>query len=574
MKRLAQLLLLFLALTKCAYKKQNFEAPILKNIGDYKVNVTTNSEYAQLFFNQGVIMANGFNHAEAERSFRESIRQDSTFAMGYWGIAYVLGPNYNSGGENMGAINEIKSAVRKAARFSSKGTPWEMAVIKAIQIKFPEGSVSTNDEGYSVSMKAAHSEFPENDFVATLYAESIMNLHAWDFYEKKGGEPRPWTSELLEVLERAIATNPKNPLANHLYLHATEAGPNVEKALASAERLKTLVPSAGHLVHMPSHIYINTGDYHEGSIANEQAVIADSIYIAECKSQGVYPQYYYPHNYHFLAATAAFEGRGSKSIEAAYKTVNILDKKYFREAGYETVLHYATIPMHVLVKFEQWEKILTSPKPDEDLAYPKAIWHYARGMAYANLNKPDEAKIELDSLNKLTESENVKRIIIWSINPAEQVCKIASNVLSAELMAGSGNYKKAVELLKQAIALEDNLNYNEPPDWFFSVRHLLGDVLMMSGDYAGAEVVYREDLTEWPKNGFALNGLFECLQVQNKMKEADEVKKQFEIAWKYADSELKYSRIDKDKRTNLTLKIDENSPNTLIYLASSMCLTK
>jgi tetratricopeptide (TPR) repeat protein len=574
MKRLAQLLLLFLALTKCAYKKQNFEAPILKNIGDYKVNVTTNSEYAQLFFNQGVIMANGFNHAEAERSFRESIRQDSTFAMGYWGIAYVLGPNYNSGGENMGAINEIKSAVRKAARFSSKGTPWEMAIIKAIQIKFPEGSVSTNDEGYSVSMKAAHSEFPENDFVATLYAESIMNLHAWDFYEKKGGEPRPWTSELLEVLERAIATNPKNPLANHLYLHATEAGPNVEKALASAERLKTLVPSAGHLVHMPSHIYINTGDYHEGSIANEQAVIADSIYIAECKSQGVYPQYYYPHNYHFLAATAAFEGRGSKSIEAAYKTVNILDKKYFREAGYETVLHYATIPMHVLVKFEQWEKILTSPKPDEDLAYPKAIWHYARGMAYANLNKPDEAKIELDSLNKLSESENVKRIIIWSINPAEQVCKIASNVLSAELMAGSGNYKKAVELLKQAIALEDNLNYNEPPDWFFSVRHLLGDVLMMSGDYAGAEVVYREDLTEWPKNGFALNGLFESLQGQNKMKEADEVKKQFEIAWKYADSELKYSRIDKDKRTNLTLKIDENSPNTLIYLASSMCLTK
>jgi tetratricopeptide (TPR) repeat protein len=574
MKRLAQLLLLFLALTKCAYKKQNFEAPILKNIGDYKVNVTTNSEYAQLFFNQGVIMANGFNHAEAERSFRESIRQDSTFAMGYWGIAYVLGPNYNSGGENMGAINEIKSAVRKAARFSSKGTPWEMAIIKAIQIKFPEGSVSTNDEGYSVSMKAAHSEFPENDFVATLYAESIMNLHAWDFYEKKGGEPRPWTSELLEVLERAIATNPKNPLANHLYLHATEAGPNVEKALASAERLKTLVPSAGHLVHMPSHIYINTGDYHEGSIANEQAVIADSIYIAECKSQGVYPQYYYPHNYHFLAATAAFEGRGSKSIEAAYKTVNILDKKYFREAGYETVLHYATIPMHVLVKFEQWEKILTSPKPDEDLAYPKAIWHYARGMAYANLNKPDEAKIELDSLNKLSESENVKRIIIWSINPAEQVCKIASNVLSAELMAGSGNYKKAVELLKQAIALEDNLNYNEPPDWFFSVRHLLGDVLLMSGDYAGAEVIYREDLTEWPKNGFALNGLFESLQGQNKMKEADEVKKQFEIAWKYADSELKYSRIDKDKRTNLTLKIDENSPNTLIYLASSMCLTK
>ena len=574
MKRLPLFLLFILILATCSDKKPIFEAPILKNIGDYRVDVTTKAEYAQLFFNQGIIMANGFNHAEAERSFRESIRQDSTFAMGYWGIAYVLGPNYNSGGENMGAINDIKNAVKNAVRFGRNSSPWEMAVIKAIQIKFPVDSLTTDHEGYSVSMKAACSEFPENDFVATLYAESIMNLHAWDFYAKKRGEPRPWTSELLEVLEKAISINPKNPLSNHLYLHATEAGPGVEKALASAERLKTLVPSAGHLVHMPSHIYINTGDYHEGSIANEQAVIADSIYIAECKSQGVYPQYYYPHNYHFLAATAAFEGRGSKSIEAAYKTVNILDKKYFREAGYETVLHYATIPMHVLVKFEQWEKILASPKPEDDLAYPKAIWHYARGMAYANLNKPTEAQNELDSLNKLSESEDVKRIIIWSINPAEQVCKIASNVLEAELLTKNGNYKSAIELLKQAIQLEDGLNYNEPPDWFFSVRHLLGDALMNYKDYVGAEKIYREDLTYWPKNGFALNGLYESLKGQNKTKEAEDIKKQFDIAWKYADSQLKYSRIDKNARKDLTLKIDENSPNTLVYLASSLCFEK
>jgi tetratricopeptide (TPR) repeat protein len=519
-------------------------------------------------------MANGFNHAEAERSFREAVRQDTTFAMGYWGIAYVLGPNYNSGGQNMGAINDIRNAVKKAVVFSKNSAPWEKAVINAIQIKCPADSVTTDNEGFLASMKEAYSQFPDNDFVATLYAESIMNLHAWNFYVKKGGAPQPWTAELLEVLEKAIAINPKNPLANHLYLHAAEAGPNVEKALASAERLKTLVPSAGHLVHMPSHIYINTGDYHEGSIANERAVVADSIYIAECKSQGVYPQYYYPHNYHFLAATAAFEGSGARSIAAAYKTVNILDKKYFREAGYETVLHYTTIPMHVLVKFEQWEKILASPKPDSDLVYPVAIWHYARGMAYANMNRQKEAQIELDSLNKLSESEGVKKIIIWSINPAEQVCKIASNVLTAELLTKNGDYKPAIELLKQAIELEDNLNYNEPPDWFFSVRHLLGDVLMNAKDFAGAEIIYREDLATWPKNGFALNGLYESLKVQNKIQEADDSKRQFIQAWKYADSELKYSRIDKSKRKNLALKIDKNSPNTLIYLASSFCMTK
>jgi len=574
MKIIPLLLSFILVLSSCADKKPIFEAPILKNIGDYQINITTNSKYAKLFFNQGVIMANGFNHAEAERSFRESVRQDSTFAMGYWGIAYVLGPNYNSGGVNMGAIKDIRNAVKNAVRLGSNSTPWEKAIIKAIQIKFPVDSLTTNNEGYSVSMKAAYSEFPENDFVATLYAESIMNLHAWDFYSRKGGEPRPWTAELVEVLERALATNPKNPLANHLYLHATEAAPDVEKALASAERLKTLVPSAGHLVHMPSHIYINTGDYHEGSIANEQAVIADSIYIAECKSQGVYPQYYYPHNYHFLAATAAFEGRGSKSIEAAYKTVNILDKKYFREAGYETVLHYATIPMHVLVKFEQWEKILATPQPDEDLTYPRAIWHYARGMAYANLNRPVEAHNELDSLNKLSESEDVKRIIIWSINPAEQVCKIASYVLEAELHTMSGNFKSAIPLLKQAIQLEDGLNYNEPPDWFFSVRHLLGDALIQAQDYKSAEEIYLEDLTYWPKNGFALNGLYESMKAQNKTQEAEDVKKQFETAWKYADSDLMYSRIDKNKRKDLVLNIDKDSPNTLVYLASSLCLTK
>jgi hypothetical protein len=567
-------LLLVLVWSACSNKKPTFEAPILKNIGDYQVKVTTQSEYSQLFFNQGVIMANGFNHAEAERSFRESVRQDSTFAMGYWGIAYVLGPNYNSGGQNMGAINDIKNAVKKAGEFSKNSTPWEIAVIKAIQIKFPADSLTTNDVGFSASLKEAYSQFPENDFVATLYAESIMNLHAWNFYEKKGGAPQPWTSELLEVLEKAISISPNNPLANHLYLHATEAGPNVEKALASAERLKTLVPSAGHLVHMPSHIYINTGDYHEGSIANEKAVIADSIYIAECKSQGVYPQYYYPHNYHFLAATATFEGSGSRAIEAAYKTVNILDKKYFREAGYETTLHYATIPVHVLVKFEQWEKILISPKPDDDLAYPKAIWHYARGMAYANTNKIAEAQIELDSLNKLSESEDVKRIIIWAINPADQVCKIASNVLTAELLTKKGDFKSAIELLKQAILLEDNLNYNEPPDWFFSVRHILGDVLMNSKDYAAAEAVYKEDLMTWPKNGFALNGLYESLKAQNRLEESESVKKQFNEAWKYADSELKNSRIDQTKRKNLTLKIDNDSPNTIVYLASSVCMKK
>ncbi len=566
-------LMILLWIVGCKQSPPSFEAPVLKNIGDYAVSVTTKSEYSQMFFNQGIIMANGFNHAEAERSFREAIRQDSTFAMGYWGIAYVLGPNFNSV-DNMGTVNEIRRAVTKAVALSENISPWEKALIKAIEIKFPMDTTATDGEGFSNSMKDAFARFPDNSFVATLYAESIMNLHPWDFYTHKGGEPRPWTPEIVSLLEKVIAIDPQNPLANHLYLHATEASADVEKALASAEKLKTLVPSAGHLVHMPSHIYINTGDYHEGSIANEKAVVADSIYIAECQSQGYYPQMYYPHNYHFLAATAAFEGRGARSIEAAYKTASLIDKKYYHEPGYETVQHYLTIPNHILIKFAQWEKILALPKPTEDLIYPTVIWHYARGMAYVNLNKVEQAKEELKRLNELTQSPSIAEQINWGINKVTDVCKLSSKVLEAELSGNAGKYKEAIQLLTDAIKLEDNLNYNEPPDWFFSVRHILGNVLLKAEDFKEAERIYREDLANWPKNGFALNGLFESLIGQGKSKEAEEVRSQFDHAWNLADTELKGSMIDPGKRKNLALKIDRNSPNTLVYLASSFCMTK
>ncbi len=557
----------------CKEDRPSFEAPVLNNIGDYRVTVTTKSKYSQLFFNQGIIMANGFNHDEAERSFREAVRQDSTFAMGYWGIAYVLGPNFNSA-SNMGMVNEIRNAVAKAIQYSSNASDWEKALINAIQIKFPQGTTETDAEGFTESMKQAFLQFPENAFVATLYAEAAMNLHPWDFYEGRGGKPRPWTPEIVSLLEKVISIDTKNPLANHLYIHATEASADVSKALASAERLKTLVPAAGHLVHMPSHIYINTGDYHEGSLANEAAVIADSIYIAECKSQGYYPQMYYPHNYHFLAATAAFEGRGARAIEAAYKTASLIDKKYYHEPAYEMVQHYLTIPHHILIKFGQWEKILALPKPTDDLVYPTAIWHYARGMAYANMGKLEQAKEELMKLNELSQSPSIAEQLNWGINKVTEVCKISSKVLEAELYTKNGKYTEAISLLKEAITIEDNLNYNEPPDWFFSVRHMLGNILLTINDYSQAETIYKEDLARWPKNGFALNGLFESLIKQGKTKEAEEIKKQFTEAWQYADTELKASVIDPEKRKNLTLKIDNTSPSTLVYLSSALCMTK
>lgn len=569
--RLTSVMLLLLLVTHaCKEAKPEFQAPLLKNIGNYSVPVTTRSPYAQLFFNQGIIMANGFNHAEAERSFREAIRLDSTFAMGYWGIAYVLGPNFNST-SNMGAVEEISRAVANAVRYKSQSSDWEQALINAMAIRFPEGAAIGDGEAFAQAMKTAHEKFPDHSFVATLYAEAEMNLHPWDFYEKKGGAPRPWTNEIVALLEKIISRDPENPLANHLYLHATEASADVSKALTSAERLKTLVPASGHLVHMPSHIYINTGDYHEGSLANEAAVVADSIYIQECQVQGYYPQMYYPHNYHFLAATAAFEGRGARAIEAAFKTASLIDKKYHHEPGYDMVQHYLTIPHHVLVKFGQWEKILALPKPTDDLIYPTAIWHYARGMAYVQMNKSDAAQQELIKLKELSRSPEIVNQMNWGINKVTDVCQISVKVLEAELDAKAGRNAEAIALLREAIVLEDNLNYNEPPDWFFSVRHILGALLLKTGDDAGAEAVYREDLMTWPKNGFALSGLMESLKNQGRQQEADEMKNQFTEAWKYADTRLQGSVIDPESRVNLSIRVDSQTPKELTLIAGSFC---
>ncbi len=567
------LIAVMFCLNSCSFSKggsRQFDAPLLNNLGDYKIKITTESEVASQFFTQGVIMANAFNHAEAARSFREAIKLDSTCAMAYWGLAYVLGPNYNTNSTS-GESSEILGALRKAVKYAGSVTPWEMALINAMNIKFPPDGGSVNEEAYAVAMKSIYHEFNYNDFVVTLYAESMMNLHAWDLYTRKGGEPKPWTPAIVNTLELAMKLNNNNPLANHLYLHATEAAPDVEKALVSAERLKTLVPGAGHLVHMPSHIYINTGDYHEGSLANEHAVRVDSIYIAQCNVQGVYPQLYYPHNWHFLAATAALEGRATRSIEAAFKTAEIIDRNYLKQDGYATTQHYITIPQHVLIKFSQWEKIRSLPKPDRSLDYPMAIWHYARGMAFANTLKLAQAKEELEMLRTLGTSPSLKNLWIWEINTAADICAIAIHVLEGEIARQSGQLEEAVAHFQKAIAIEDQLNYNEPPDWFFSVRHLLGDVYLQLNRGADAEIVYREDLSYWVKNGYALNGLYHSLVMQGKTDEAKAVQLQFNEAWQYADIGLKYSRIDEAKRRDLAIKIDETTPTNLVYIAGTFC---
>lgn len=513
------------------------KAPLFKGLEGIDFRITTVSPDVQQYFNQGMMLAYGFNHAEAARSFYEATRLDSACAMAWWGYAYVLGPNYNGGMEEDNYQRAYDAAV-KAQSLSEKCSPMEAALIKALAERYeasPPPDRSHLDIAYAAAMKKVYDQHASVPDVGALYAEALMNLHPWDLYEKDSKKPRPWTPELMAVLEHLTKAYPRHPGAHHFYIHALEASATPEKALASARLLDTLVPGAGHLVHMPSHIYIHTGDYHLGTLSNLRAVEVDSIYTTACHAQGVYPLTYYPHNYHFLAATATLEGNSMLARKAAKKLQEHTATGLMDQPGWGTLQHYYTIPYYIAVKFALWEDILAFPRPEKELAYPEAILHYARGMAYMGKNDRINAQKEYDMLKKLASDTTLQHLTVWDINTTADLVKIADKVLSAEIAAGENRFDTAVSLLKEAVQTEDNLNYNEPPDWFFSVRHHLGAVLLKAGRYAEAEKVYRKDLQTWKKNGWALNGLYRSLALQKKDKEARAIKSAFEEAWQHAD---------------------------------------
>lgn len=516
------------------------KAPKFKGLAGIDFNISTTNTEAQEYFNQGMMLAYGFNHAEAARSFYEATRLDSTCAMAYWGYAYVLGPNYNAGMEEDNFVRAYEAAV-KAHSLSAKSTPKEVALIKALTSRYakePPADRKPLDIAYAAAMKKVYEQYPSDPDIGALYAEALMDLHPWDLYDKKTKKPHVWTPELLAVLEHLIKINPTHPGAHHFYIHALEASAVPEKALASAHLLDTLVTGAGHLLHMSSHIYINTGDYHLGSLSNVHAVAADSSYTITCHAQGAYPLAYYPHNYHFLAATATLEGNSKLAWMAAQKLQQHSAEDIMRLPGWGTLQHYYTIPYYIAVKLGMWDTIFVLPAPAEDLVYPRAIWHYARGMAYLGKNNMAEAQKEMGSLHHLAADTTLQDLTVWNINTTADLVQIAEKVLSAGIAVQQNKPDTAITLLQQAVALEDNLNYNEPPDWFFSVRHQLGAVFLKTGKYSEAEKVYLQDLQTWKKNGWALIGLYNSLTLQQKNSEAQKVKAAFDKSWQYADFKI------------------------------------
>lgn len=517
-------------------------APIIDGLGKLNFRITTTNTKAQAYFNQGLALLYGFNHGEAARSFNEAIRLDSTCAMAYWGLAMVLGPNYNAA-FNPVSLADINAAIEKSMLYAGNTRPEEKALIMSMRKRFPHKEVEDMTpyfEAYVDALRQAHEQFPKDYQIATIFADAKMNLHPWDLW-KKDGTPQPWTTEIISLLEETLGYAPSNPGAIHYYIHAIEASPFAKRATPYADKLAGMMPAAGHIVHMPSHIYIRTGEYHKGVIVNEKASEADSTYIAQCKVQGMVPLMYYPHNIHFLAAAAFFSGETKKAVAAAWSVARNCDKNYLQEnIG---VQHFFSIPYYVMVHTAKWNEILKAERPAASLKYPNAILHYARGMAFAAKNDLDSAEKELKEINLFRQDTALSKLMIWDFNKAGDLMHIASNMLEAEIAAKRNDFTKSAALLREAIVLEDQLKYNEPPDWFFSVRLFLGDVLLKARNYKDAEEIYLQDLKTNPENGWALKGLEKSLAAQGKAADAKAVRERFVKAWKWADIKIESSRL-------------------------------
>ncbi|HEU5155125.1 MAG TPA: hypothetical protein VFU03_10375 [Gemmatimonadales bacterium] len=512
--------------------------PLYDDLGTYHFAVTTKVPTAQAYFDQGLRLVYGFNHGEAIRAFTEGARLDPTCAMCYWGTAYAHGPHVNAGMDSAGGVAAWE-AIQKAKQASSKVSAREKDYINALANRYaavPPADRASLDSAYSKAMAKLVAKYPNDLDAKTLYAESLMDLSPWNYWNKDRS-PRPDTPTIIAQLEGVIAKNPNHPGACHYYIHAVEAT-EPAKAVPCAERLAALMPGAGHMVHMPGHIYIRVGRYNDAIMANEHAVHTDMTYMAaENPGPGVYTIGYVPHNYHFLAFAATMAGRSKEAIEAAKKTSATTPFDVARAVPLAEP--YVPYQFLALTTFGHWDEILALPVPPADLSYSYALAQYARGVAYAATGKKAEAQASLDSLVNARKTIKPEYATAGWSTPGT-VLNIAEHSLRGEIELRTGDPTAAVEHFKAAAAAEDELKYIEPPDWYYPVRHSLGMALLKANRPAEAETAYREDLVRFPNNGWALFGLVQSLKAQGK--DTTDASKQLQTAWGSADIQLTGSR--------------------------------
>jgi tetratricopeptide (TPR) repeat protein len=510
-------------------------ATLMTGLGEVHLTVSTTKPEAQRFFDQGLAFIYAFNHDEAVRSFRRAAEIDPQLAMAYWGVALALGSNYNLQADPQ-QQKAAHTAVRKAMELSDKATEHERAYIQALSKRYSidaQADLQKLAVDYKNAMAELVRRYPDDLDAATLYAESMMNLRPWKLWSADG-KPAEGTLEIIAVLEGVIKRNPDHTGANHYYIHAVEASPNPERGLPSAARLERLAPAAGHLVHMPSHIYIRTGDYEAAAKSNAEAIVADREYIARTGVQGVYPLMYYNHNIHFLASANGMKGRYADAIKSARELEANVKPHLKAMPMLEMFAPYATI---TLVRFRQWDEVMKLSEPDREMKITRSLWRFARGMALAATGQAARADEELKRLRE--EAAMVPADAPMGNSTARGVLQVAEFLLAGKIALARGDKNTAFELLSKGVEAEDALSYNEPPDWDLPVRESLGGALILSGDHAQAEKVFRAELEKHPRNGRALFGLHESLKRQGQTSAARLVERQFNRAWQSADTKLR-----------------------------------
>jgi tetratricopeptide (TPR) repeat protein len=539
MKRGASLLVFLAGVCALAQSKP---PGLMPGMGQHHHSISTKSSEAQRFFDQGLTLVFAFNHEEAVRSFRRATELDPQSAMAYWGVALALGPCINLDVDpphEKGAYD----AVRKAISLSAGVTERESAYIQTLAKRYsadPGVNLRKLDADYAHAMGELSRRYPEDLDAATLYAESLMDLHPWKLWGLDG-QPTEGTEKIVGVLESVLRRDPNHVGANHYYIHALEASPHPEWALASAKRLETLVPAAGHLVHMPAHTYFRVGDYPASARSNVIAAETDRVYLRDSGTTGsMYDLMYYAHNLHFLAASNSMAGNFADAKRAAEELAAHVKDMVASMPVFEV---YVPTPMFVLLRFHRWDEILKLPAPDPRLVMTNAFWHFARGSAAAAKGQIGMAETERRSLEIVRKETPADTEFSFYSNKAQTFLDLAANVLDARIATAHADPRRAIEYWKNAVQIEDRLYYGEPPEWFYPVRESLGAALLLSGQGAQAEAVFRADLEQYPRNPRSLFGLFKSLEAQTNTLEAERVRRDFEAAWKNADGTLELGNL-------------------------------
>lgn len=513
------------------------KAGLMSGIGNHHHAITTSIPEAQQYFDQGFDLVFGFNHEEAVRSFTRAAELDPRAAMPHWGIAWALGPNYNLDVDEDRA-KQANAAIAQAVALSRSGPDIERAYIDAMSIRFPDQPKPDRVElarKYSDAMRDLSKRYPDDLDAATLYAESLMNLRAWKLWTLDG-RPAERTPEVVAVLESVLARDPNHLGANHYYIHTIEASPTPARGLSSAMRFGVLAPGAGHLAHMPAHIYARTGDHAAAARANEAGAKADREYFKTSSPDSYYAIAYFTHNLHFLADSEMMRGRLASARQASGEVAERLAPHTRMMPMIESMI---TTKTSVLLRFAQHDEILALPKPPADHPVEVAWWHFARAVALACNRKPDEAAKERAALTQASTAVPADALFGGTgLERANTVLTLATTVVDARIAWARGAHPAAVKLWAEAVALADKLPYDEPPVFFYPVRESLGAALLMSGRAEEAERVFRDDLVKHPRNARSLFGLHESLIKQGRDADAVWVRRAYEEAWKDADSPL------------------------------------